>query len=122
MDKKILGKMKLAVTVIVVLGFVWFLIISPMRTFHQNEKKLEQAAKRYFELNSSQLPVGDRVKTISLQTLYHKSYLEEDIFIPYTKKTCSVTDSWVKVKQINGEYKYYVYLQCGILSSNVDHW
>lgn len=121
MNKKILGKMKLAVTVVVILCFVWFLVIFPMRKFHQNEKKLEAAARRYFELNSTQLPVGDRVKTVSLQTLYHKSFIEGDVFIPYTSKTCSVTDSWVKVKKVQGEYKYYVYLSCGILSSSVDH-
>lgn len=121
MNKKILGKLKLAVTVVLILCFVWFLIVFPMSKFHQNEKKLEQAARRYFELNGTQLPVGDRVKTVRLQDLYHKSFIEGDIFIPYTKKTCSVTNSWVKVRQVNGEYKYYVYLQCGVLSSNIDH-
>ncbi len=121
MNKKILGKLKLAVTVVVILCFVWFLIIFPMKVFHQNEKKLEKAAKRYFELNSTQLPIGDRVKTVSLKTLYHKSFIEGDIFVPYTKKTCSVTNSWVKVKKVQGEYKYYTYLECGVLSSNVDH-
>ncbi len=121
MNKKILGKLKLAVTVMVIFCFVWFLIIFPMRKFHQNERKLEQAAKRYFELNNTQLPIGDRVKTVSLQTLYHKSFIEDDIFIPYTSKTCSVNNSWVKVKKVNGDYKYYVYLECGLLSSSVDH-
>ena len=72
MNKKILGNLKLAVTVVLILCFIWFLIVFPMKKFHQNEKKLEQAAKRYFELNSTQLPVGDRVKTVSLQDLYHK--------------------------------------------------
>lgn len=121
MNSKMLKRIKFAVTVILVLVFVWFLIVSPMITFHNNEKRLEDAAKRYFELNSSQLPTGENVKTLSLKTLYHKSFIKNDLYIPYTKKTCSIENSWVKVKRVNGEYKYYTYLECGVLSSAVDH-
>jgi len=114
-------KIKLLVTVAIILAFVWFLIVSPMITFHNNENKLLEAAKRYFELNSSELPTGERVKTLSLKTLYHKAFLKEDLFVPYTNKTCSIENSWVKVKRVDGEYKYYTYLECGVLSSTVDH-
>lgn len=121
MNKEIIKKIKLVVTVILILIFVWFLIVSPMITFHNNEKKLEDAAKRYYELNSNELPTGERVKTLSLKKLYHKSFIKGDLFIPYTKKTCSIENSWVKVRRENGEYKYYTYLECGVLSSTVDH-
>ena len=121
MNKEMLKKIKLVITAVLVLVFVWFLIISPMITFHDNEKKLEEAAKRYFELYSSELPVGEKVRTLSLKKLYHKSFIKSDLYIPYTKKTCSVENSWVKVRKENGEYKYYTYLECGVLSSTVDH-
>ncbi len=121
MNAQMVKKIKLGITIAIIFCFVWFLIISPMNTFHENEKKLEKAARRYFELNHTQLPTGERIQTVSLQTLYHKSFIEGDLFIPYTTKTCSVSDSWVKVRKENGEYKYYVYLQCGILSSHIDH-
>ena len=114
-------KIKFLVTLVIVIGFVWFLVISPMITFHNNEKKLEDAAKRYFELNSRELPTGERVKTLGLNTLYHKSFIEGDLYIPHTHKTCSIENSWVKVKKVNNEYKYYTYLECGILSSTIDH-
>ena len=114
-------KIKLIATVAIFLAFIWFLIISPMITFHNNESKLLEAAKRYFELNSNELPTGERVKTIGLDTLYKKAFLKNDLYIPYSKKTCSIENSWVKVRRENGEYKYYTYLECGVLSSAVDH-
>lgn len=121
MNKGALKKIKLFITIVLVLAFVWFLVISPMITFHNNENKLEDAAKRYFELNSNLLPTGDNVKTVTLKTLYHKAFIKKDLYIPYTSKTCSIENSWVKVRRVDGEYKYYVYLECGFLSSTVDH-
>ena len=103
MNKEVLKKIKLIVTIVLILVFVWFLIISPMITFHSNEKSLEDAAKRYFELNSDKLPIGERVKTLSLSDLYKGSYLDSDFKVPYSGKMCSVEKSWVKVKNNNGE-------------------
>jgi len=121
MKKKDKNLIKLLVVIGVGVLFVWILIISPMITFHSNEKKLEAAARRYYELYSNELPTGERVKTLSLQTLYHKSFLDSDLFIPLTRKTCNVTNSWVKVKRENNEYQYYTYLECGVMKSTIDH-
>lgn len=119
--KKIINLIKFLIVVAILAAFVWFLVIAPMLMFHKNEKTLEEAARNYFEINSDKLPTGERVKTLYLNELYNDKYLKEDFYSPYTKKTCSLTDSWVKVKRENSEYKYYVYLDCGILNSNVDH-
>ena len=121
MNKKAVRKIKLMVTCAILFGFLWFLVLSPMITFHDNEKTLEEAARRYFDLNPNELPTGERVKTVYLNTLYHKSFLKNDLRIPLTKKTCSIENSWVKVKRVNGDYKYYTYLECGVLTSNIDH-
>ena len=121
MQNKIVKNAKLFITVAIIIAFVWFLVVSPMITFHSNEKKLEEAARRYYELNSRELPTGERIKTLTLNTLYHKSFLKDNLNIPYSNKTCSITNSWVKVKKVNNEYKYYTYLECGILSSSIDH-
>ena len=119
--KKIGKKWKLIGVVILGLVFIWLLIVLPYLTFSKNEKSLEEAAKRYFELNPNELPTGERFKTLSLETLYRKSYLKEDLYIPYTNKTCSIKNSWVKVRKENGVYQYYTYLKCGILESRIDH-
>ena len=120
MSDKLKRTIKILIVVVIVVLFLWFLVISPYITFKKNENMMEKAAKRYYELNSTELPTGKRIATVNLQTLYHKSYLKEDFYVPYTNKVCSVTESWVKVKKVSGEYKYYTYLKCGALTSNID--
>ena len=119
--EKAIKTIKLIVTLTIIVLFVWFLVLSPMITFRNNEKKLENAARRYFEINPNLLPTGERIKTLTLKTLYQQSYIEGDLYVPYTHKTCSIDNSWVKVRRENGDFKYYTYLECGVLSSTVDH-
>ena len=114
-------KIKLIILLFIIGFLVWFLGINPKLQFSRGEKLFLKSAKRYFELNSNELPTGERIKTLTLKELYHKSFIEKDIVIPYTKTTCSVDNSWVKVRRENKEYKYYVYLECGLLKSNIDH-
>lgn len=120
-DKNFIKYLKISVIVIVIALFLWFLVIHPLITFRGYEKDIEAAAKRYYEINAGELPTGTRVKTLSVQKLFDQSYLKEDFYVPFSKKPCSITDSWVKVRQEDGEYRYYTYLKCGIISSNVDH-
>ena len=47
--------------------------------------------------------------------------MKEDIYIPYTKKPCSITNSWVKVTKKDNDYNYIVYLECGAIKSTVYH-
>ena len=116
MKKKVI--VLLVIAAIAALG--WFLVGSPLVTFHQNEKMVEAAAKNYYELNSRELPTGQRVQTISLKKLYYDKFLEKDIYVPFQRKNCSLDKSWVKVKRVNDEYQYYTYLDCGILKSSID--
>ena len=120
MNKKTINFLKLLVVVVIATLFVWFVFIYPSYNFSKYEKSLEEAAKRYFDLNQTELPTGNRIATVSMQTLYHKSYLKEDFYIPYTDEPCNLKDSWVKVRKVDGEYKYYTYLQCGAIRSTVD--
>lgn len=122
MQKGFVRGIKLFVVLAIVGAFVWFLVLSPMITFRNNEKTLEDAAKDYYERNSDRLPTGERVSTLSLSTLYKQSYLKEDFKIPYSEKLCSIENSWVKVKRgADGKYEYIAYLDCGVLKSNIDH-
>ena len=121
MQNRYLKTIKFLIVVAIIASFAWFLVLSPILTFHQNEKTLENAARRYFELNSDELPTGERVKTLSLSVLYKQAYLKEDFYAPISSKACSVEKSWVKVRRENGDYRYYIYLDCGVFTSNVDH-
>ena len=121
MNKKTISFLKLLVVVVIVALFAWFIFIKPSYNFSKYEKTLEEAAVRYYQLNQTELPTGKRVATVTMQTLYHKSYLKEDFYIPYTDKPCDLKESWVKVRKVDGEYKYYTYLQCGAMKSTVDN-
>lgn len=121
MNKKTISFLKLLVVVVIVALFAWFIFIKPSYNFSKYEKTLEEAAVRYYQLNQTELPTGKKVATVTMQTLYHKSYLKEDFYIPYTDKPCDLKESWVKVRKVDGEYKYYTYLQCGAMKSTVDN-
>ena len=121
MRQKITKKVKIIIGLVIIIAILWFGLVNPQIVFHNNENKMESAARRYFELNSSQLPSGERIKTLPLQKLYDGGLLEKDFYIPLSKKTCSNTNSWVKVRRENGEFKYYTYLECGHLKSKIDH-
>lgn len=122
MNQKILKYVKIVITIAIPCVFIWFLILSPYLGFKKNEKVMEDAAKRYYQLNPDKLPTGKRVSTVTLKELFNDAYIKKDFYLPYSKKPCSITESWVKVKQKgNKEYEYYPYLQCGVLKSSVDH-
>lgn len=121
MNKEKKGKIiRIVVTSVIVLLFIWFFIGYPLLHFHRNEKALRKAAAHYFEINYTKLPEKDEVKTLSLVDLINEKYLN-DLYGPYSKKVCSAKDSWVKVRKEGDGYQYYVYLKCGYLSSAVDH-
>lgn len=119
--KNKLRLIRLTITVVIVGLFVWFLVLSPYITFKQNENAMVKAAKRYYEINLDKLPTGTRISTVTLQTLSRESYIDKDFYVPFSKKPCSITESWVKVKHTDSGYKYYVYLECGVLKSATDH-
>ena len=111
---------KILIVVVIIALFLWFIVLKPSYNFHKYEKELEAAAKRYYDLNYTELPTGERISKVSMLTLYHKSFLKEDFYIPYTDEPCSLTESWVKVRKDGNGYKYYTYLKCGVLESNID--
>lgn len=119
--KNKLRLIRLTITVVIVGLFVWFLVLSPYMTFKQNENEMVKAAKRYYEINLDKLPTGTRISTVTLQTLSRENYIDKDFYVPFSKEPCSITESWVKVKHTDSGYKYYAYLECGVLKSTTDH-
>lgn len=117
---KVKKNISIIITVAVILLGLWFIIIYPLIRFNQNEKIVSKAGERYYEINSTKLPKEGEVSTVSLRTLLDQKYIT-DLRTAYNKDTCSGKESWVKVKKTKGEYKYYVYLECGIMKSNIDH-
>ncbi len=123
-DKRLNRRLKTTFITFIVIAIVWVFLLSPYLTFKKNEKSFTAAAEKFFETNTQELPTGERLADVSLQQLYERGYVGEDYYVPYklfSKETCDVSESWVKVRRVDGEYKYYTYLKCGLLSSTIDH-
>ena len=121
MESKLLKRTKLLIILGIIAAFIWFIVIYPTYKFKQYENIVKEAALKYYDFNQDKLPTGNRVATLKLQTLFTQAYLKDDLFIPYTKKVCSPTNSWVKVTKKDNDYQYYVYLECGAIKSTIDH-
>lgn len=115
-------KIYLIVASVLLVLLVYFGILSPYITFKNDEKDLLEAAKRYYDVNYTLLPIGSRVSAVSMQELVKRGMIQKDYYIPFTKRSCSPTESWVKVKNDkSGNPKYYPYLSCGVFASSTDH-
>ena len=106
---------------LVLIVILFFVVIKPFIKFKIMEKKFLEAGKRYYEINSSKLPIGTNIGTVSLKTIYDKDFIEEDLRLSKYSKLCDQDASWVKVQKQDGELKYSVYLKCGMFSSKTDH-
>lgn len=116
-------KKRIVVVIIVVIAILllWTIFISPFLSFKKHEKELLNGAKRYYDINSTKLPTGTKIGTVSLKTLYEKEFVDTGANSVYATNKCNIENSFVKVRKENGEYKYYVYLECGLFKSKVDH-
>lgn len=121
-DKKKIIRIVIVVLMIVVLVLLlWFLYFYPNKVFRDNEKLLEEAGKRYYEINSTRLPKEEgRVISVSLNTLVKQKYLD-GLYEAYGNKLCDLNESNVKAVNKDGDYTYYTYLKCGKRESSVDH-
>lgn len=119
--KELSKKIKIIIIILITISITYLLIISPYISFKTNENLMKKSAERYYEINEDKLPVGKGIKTIYLKELYSDKYIEKLFYQPLSRKVCSTTKSWVKTKRENDKYKHYVYLDCNLLKSTVDH-
>lgn len=106
--------------IVTALVLAWFLIIHPLIDFSGKEDKLLNAAKNYYERNKELLPEEGSITRVTMEKLLAQKYLEP-LKTTYGSKKCNEEESWVRVKRKDGEYKYYVYLECGNMKSSGDH-
>ena len=117
----IVTKITYIAAALVIVLIVFFLFVKPYFTFKSYESKMEKAADRYFDVNQDKLPTGNRTATVTLKQLQNQKYIDEDFYVPLSKKVCDLEDSWVKLKTDGSDYKKYVYLSCGYMESKIDH-
>ncbi len=117
--KKNMTSIKFIIIIAVVIVVVGFLVY-PFIKFGDNKNKMIDGAEHYMQINRNKLPQRGEVRTLTLSELYQQQYVDT-LYIPYSSNLCSVKDSWVKVTNVDGNYKYHAYLKCGVYSSMVDH-
>ncbi len=121
-QKKIIIILIIIISVLLLGWIIWSVWLEKLYIMSKNEKIMLDASVRYYELNSGRLPIEDNgVSTVSLKTLYDEKYIKEAFYLGKTSKLCDASMSWTKVRKEDGQLKYYVYLKCGKLESNVDH-
>ena len=112
-DPKKVKKIGRLVAIVLAVLAIFYIFINPIIKFKSYEKAMVKAAERYYEINPDKVPTGNRTGTVTLQQLFNGHYIEKDFYVPFTKKPCSITKSWVKTRAVNNETKNYVYLYCG---------
>lgn len=121
MEEKNMKKIRLFITVVIIGLVVFFIVVFPLLKFKSMENKVAEATKRYFEINESKLPRGTKSKKVSLDTLYKKDFITEDLRAPYTNKFCNSEESWGRISKKDDNYEYSVYLNCGVFKSKIDY-
>ena len=105
---------------VLLLGYLsWELIFSRYYIFHKYEKKFLEEVKSFYYYHPEYLPKEGNTRTKTLGELYEENRLEE-LKVPKRNSVCDL-DSWVRVYNDNGTYKYNVYLVCGNIKSRTDH-
>ena len=104
--KKIIKIISFIAVIIIIVLLVWFLYLYPRKVFKENEKLLNEAGERYYEINNARLPEDEgRVISVTLDTLIKQDYLD-GLYETYGNKLCDLKNSNVKAVNRDGEYKY----------------
>lgn len=109
-------------TILILIGLVsWNVYFSKYKIFYDQERKFKKAVIRYYEYHKQYLPKVGESRELTLQNLYDSDQID-DLYIPKTRKTCDVNNSFVRVYlNDKNEYIYDVYLKCGKYESSGDH-
>ncbi len=111
-------KVVLVLLIILLVGWlIYSLFIEKRLIFQENEKQFLEGVKNYYDSNSLELPKegGYREKRLSEMG----SWVDQ-LYVPKKKQACD-GDSFVRVINEDGKYRYVTYLKCGKYESNTDH-
>lgn len=97
----------------------WNFFFSRYYHFHKQESMFLESTKSYYDTYPRYLPKKWETREITLQDLYDTSKIET-LYVPGSKKLCD-PNSWVRVYQNeNGDYEYFVNLECNRFKSKID--
>ena len=119
-NKEKLKKVGYVLIGLVVLIILWILLIGPYFKFKENEKLFKNSVLEYCDSKTGCMPKEGSYKNFTLEKAYEDVMVKKTLYVANSNKMCD-TSSWIRIFNENGTYKTYVYLKCGIFSSNVDH-
>lgn len=114
------SKFVFAVLFIFLIGWgIYILFVQGMLQFQKNEKAFVEGVKKYYEYNPTKLPDEGGYKELQLSEMFQGSWVKS-LYVPKKNQLCD-GDSFVRVVNQNGEYRYITYLKCGKYESKIDH-
>lgn len=115
-NKKILIMLVVGV-VLVMFGYLGYnFFVASRLEFKNNEKLFLEGVKKYYDYNINDLPGVNGFRKVSLDDMYNGKWVE---VLKVKNKLCN-GDSFVRVINDNGNYRYITYLECDEYKSNVD--
>lgn len=105
--------------VLLVGWIIFILFIQGMLEFRKNEKIFLEGVQAYYDYNPLKLPAEGSFTEHKLSDMFLTSWVKS-IFVPGKNQLCD-GDSFVRVINENGNYRYVTYLKCGRYESKVDH-
>jgi hypothetical protein len=80
---------------------------------YQNlEAKFLTAGKAFVANNKNLVPTDDNIYSIKLEQLYTGKYLGDKLIDPKSKKECDKQNSYIRVKRVNEDFDFTLYLKC----------
>lgn len=97
----------------------WHFFFSRYYQFQKQENMFLEGTKSYYDTYSRYLPRKGETREVTLQDLYDAGKVDT-LYVPGSKKLCD-PDSWVRVYQNeDGDYEYFVNLECDYFKSKID--
>ena len=104
---------------IIIGALSWEFFFSRYYQFQKQESMFLEGTKSYYDTYPRYLPKKGETREITLQDLYDTSKIDT-LYVPGSRKLCD-TDSWVRVYQSeDGDYEYFVNLECDRFKSKID--
>jgi len=117
--QKMITLLSIGILFIIVGVLSWKFFFSRYYQFQKQENMLLKGAKSYYDTYPRYLPKKGETREVTLQDLYDTSKIDT-LYVPGSKKLCD-TNSWVRIYQDeDGDYEYFVNLECNHFKSKID--
>ena len=117
--QKIIIISSIGLFLIIIGALSWEFFFSRYYQFQKQESMFLDGVKSYYNTYPRYLPKKKETREVTLQDLYDTGKIDT-LYVPGSRKLCD-TASWVRVYQNeDGDYEYFVNLECNRFKSKID--